>query len=139
MKIRTPAEACATLAALIVAADDQGTLEEREYLYEKVAALPIFEGLDRAQFSQLMSDTTAGLHASFASEGRLMSSEDVGRVVQMIRDALPADRRVEVLEAAVGLARTDGVVSLEALLLQRLCEGLDIDPESRDRLLGSLA
>jgi tellurite resistance protein len=139
MKIETPAEACATLAAMIVAADDVGTLEERDFLFEKVAALPIFAGLDQAQFTKLMADTTAALHASFPTEGKRMSSEAVGRVVEMIRGALPPERRVQVLEAAVGLAQSDGVVSLEALLLQRVCEGLELDPETSRRLLGHLA
>jgi len=139
MKIDTAAEACAALAVMIVAADELGTIEERDFLFEKVATLPIFGGLDRAQFTKLMADTTAGLYASLATGGDRLSSEAVGRVVQMICDALPLDRRVEALEAAVGLAQSDGIVSLEALLLQRLCEGLEIDPESMSRLLGHLA
>jgi hypothetical protein len=72
-------------------------------------------------------------------DGNRMASDGVGRLVDMIRDALPADRRAEALEAAVGLARSDGVVSVEALLLQRLCEGLEIDADSSNRLLGRLA
>lgn len=139
MKIDTAAEACAALAVMIVAADERGTFEERDFLFEKVAALPIFRGLDQGQFTKLMADTTTGLHGSFATDGLRISSEGTGRVVQMIREALPPEWRVQALEAAVGLAQSDGVVSLEALLLQRLCEGLEIDAESTRRLLGPLA
>ena len=138
LRIDTAAEACAALAVMIVGADELGTLEERDYLFDKVAGLPIFGGIDRGKFAKLMADTTAGLYASPAG-GQRMSSEDVGRVVLMIREALPPEQRVEVLEVAVGLAQADGVVSLEALLLQRLCEGLEIDPEATGRLLGPLA
>ena len=139
MKIETPAEACAALAAIIVGADDLGTREERQFLFENVRALPMFEGLDQVQFSKLMADTTADLYDSMPTEGAHIRSDGVGRLVDMIRDALPADRRAEALEAAVGLARSDGVTSVEALLLQRLCEGLGIDAESSSRLLGRLA
>jgi len=139
MKIESPAEACAALAAIIVAADELGTNEERTFLFETIGALPIFEGLDRTQFTELMAATTARLYASFPTDGGRMSSDGVGRLVDMIRDALPADRRAEALEAAVGLARSDGVVSVEALLLQRLCEGLELDDDSSRRLLGRLA
>jgi len=138
MRIETAAEACAALAVMIVAADEQGTLAERDFLYASVAALPIFGGLDQAQFAKLMADTTAGMYASFTTDGSRISSDGVGQVVQMIREALPPEGRVEALEAAVGLAQCDGVVSLEALLLQRLCEGLEIDPESTSRLLEPL-
>jgi hypothetical protein len=139
LRIDTAAEACAALAVMIVGADDLGTLEERDFLFDRVAGLPIFGGIDRAQFAQLMADTTAGLYATPTAGGQRMSSEDVGQVVLMIREALPPAQRVEALEVAVGLAQVDGVVSLEALLLQRLCEGLEIDPESTGRLLGPLA
>jgi hypothetical protein len=67
-----------------------------------------------------------------------VSPDGVGRLVDMIRDALPAGRRVEALEAAVGLAKAGGVASVEALLLQRLCEGLEIDADATARLLGRL-
>ena len=139
MRIETPAEACAALAAIIVAADELGTSEERKFLFETVRALPIFQGLDQRQFSQLMADTTARLYDSLPTEGARVSSEGVGRLVDMIRDALPAERRAEALEAAVGLAKSDGVASVEALLLQRLCEGLDLDANDSKKLLGRLA
>ncbi|MGE0159908.1 MAG: TerB family tellurite resistance protein [Gemmatimonadales bacterium] len=139
MKIDSPAEACAALAAIIVAADELGTTEERKFLFETVRALPIFQGLDHGQFKKLMSDTTEELYASFPMDGARVSSDGVGRLVDMIRDALPAERRAEALEAAVGLARSDGVTSVEALLLQRLCEGLDLDAAAASRLLGRIA
>jgi tellurite resistance protein len=139
MKIESPAEACAALAAIIVAADEVGTNEERTFLFETMGALPVFQGLDRAQFTELMATTTARLYESFPADGGRVSSDGVGHLVDMIRDALPADRRAEALEAAVGLARSDGVASVEALLLQRLCEGLDLDADSSKRLLGRLA
>jgi uncharacterized tellurite resistance protein B-like protein len=138
-KIESAAEACAALAVVIVAADELGTDEERDFLFETVAALPIFKELDREQFRKLITDTTERLYASLPTEGSRLSSEGVGRLVGMIREALPADQRVEALEAAVGLARSDGVASVEALLLQRLCEGLEIDPEAERRLREMLA
>jgi len=136
MKIETAAEACAALAAMIVAADELGTDAERQFLFDTVAALPIFAGLDQVQFSRLMSTTTEDLYASFAFEGTRMASDDVGRLVGMICDALPEDQRAQALEAAVGLARVDGMVSVEALLLQRICEGLELDHEAARRLIG---
>ena len=139
MKIETPAEACAALAAIIVAADELGTIEERSFLFDTVRTLPIFQGLDQRQFSQLMADTTARLYDSLPMDGAHVSPEGVGRLVDLIRDALPAERRAEALEAAVGLAKSDGVESVEALLLQRLCEGLELDDDSSRRVLGRLA
>ena len=139
MKIETAAEACAALAVMIVAADELGTTEEREFLFDTVATLPPFVGLDRTQFMKLMADTTASMYTSLDVDGTRISSSAIGDCVRLIRDALPAHQRVEALEAAVGLAQADGVVSVEALLLQRLCEGLEIDDQSMELLLRPFA
>lgn len=135
MRIETAAEACAALAVMIVAADQLGTDEERRFLFEDVAALPIFGGLDQGQFRKLMADAADGVYSSLPMEGNRISSDGVGHLVRQIREALPQSQRIEALEAAVGLARSDGITSVEALLLQRLCEQLEIDPESTSRLL----
>jgi tellurite resistance protein len=138
MKIETAAEACAALAVMIVAADELGTDEERQFLFQSVKALPIFADLDGSEFMALIADTTEALYASLPTDGGRLSSDGVGQLVGMIRDALPAEQRVQALEAAVGLARSDGIVSGEALLLQRLCEGLDIAEDVKGRLLGEI-
>ena len=138
MKIESAAEACAALAVMIVAADEVGTDEERQFLFSTVKALPMFEQLSGSEFMALMADTTEKLYASLPTAGGRLSSDGIGQLVEMICEALPEDQRVEALEAAVGLAQADGVASGEALLLQRLCEGLEIDAEATERLLGSL-
>ncbi len=139
MKIETPAEACAALAVMMVAADELGTDEERQFLFQTVAALPMFEDLDGSEFMALIADTTAALYSTLPTAGGRLSPDGVGQLVEMICAALPADQRVEALEAAVGLAAADGIVSGEALLLQRLCEGLEIDDGVKARLLGGMS
>jgi hypothetical protein len=89
MRIETPAEACAALAAIIVAADELGTTEERTFLFETIGALPIFEGLDRTQFTELMAATTAGLYDSVPTDGGRMSSEGVGPVATTVHRRPP--------------------------------------------------
>lgn len=135
MKIETPAEACAALAVMIVAADEVGTVEEREFLFETVRSLPMFEGMDRAGFTDFVTSMTQRMFTSLPMQGSRISSDGVRDLLGMIREALPAERRVEALEVAVGLAQADGVECVEALLLQRLCEELEIGSEAAQRLL----
>jgi tellurite resistance protein len=139
MRIETPAEACAALAVLIVGADEVGTSEEGQFLFETVASLPIFEGLNRAQFTRLMADATEGVWSSVPIEGSRLSEDGVSEVLGRICEALPAELRTEAFEGAVGLARADGISDEEALLLERLCEGLEIDPDLARELLNPQA
>jgi tellurite resistance protein len=127
-KIETPAEACAALALLVAGADDVGTMEEGRFLFDTIANLPMFAGLDHDGFGQLMSDTAEWVWTSYASDDNLISDEGLAELLDMICGALPQELRVETLQAAVGLARSDGMVEPEKVLLQRLCDGLEIDP-----------
>ena len=126
--VETPADACAALAVLIVGADEIGTTEESEFLFGTMAALPIFAGLDQTQFAKLMVDATDWVWSSFPTEGSRVTEEGVSDLLRLICGALPPETRVDVFRAAVGLAQSDEMSSEEELLLERLRDGLEIDP-----------
>jgi tellurite resistance protein len=128
MKLDTPARACAAMAVLIAGADEVGTMEESRFLFETVAAQPVFVDLDRAGFKKLMEETTEWIWSSFPTEGGHVAEEGVTQIVGLISRALPVEHREDALKAAVGLARADGITSEEESLLARLCIGLEVDP-----------
>lgn len=128
MKLDTPAQACAAMAVLIAGADEIGTMEESRFLFETVAAQPVFAGLDHSGFRKLMEDTTTWIWSSFPTEGGHVADEGVTAIVDLISSALPVEHRESALRTAVGLARADGVTAEEESLLVRLCTGLDVDP-----------
>lgn len=127
MKLETPAEACAALAVLIAGADSVGTLDEGRYLYDRIAAMPVFAGLDRERFTGLMDEATEWVWSTFPTAGGTLTDDGVADLVNRIGLALPRDMRVDTLRAAVGLARADGMAPEEEALLGRLCEGLEVD------------
>jgi hypothetical protein len=135
MRIETPADACAALAVLIAGADEIGTMEEGRFLHDTVAALPMFSALDRVQFAKLMADAAEAVSSSFPMDGHRLSEEGVSDLLARICDALPPELRVETFRAAVGLARSDGMSNEEALLLERVREGLEIEPGLARELL----
>jgi tellurite resistance protein len=127
MGVETPAEACAALAVLIAGADEIGTMEESRFMFETVAAMPVFEGLGRAQFSKLMEETTDWVWSTFPVEGGRVTDAGVGDLLGLICKALPKEMRGDALKAAVGLAMADGMAEGEQNLLGRLCDGLEVD------------
>jgi len=127
-RIQTPADACAVLALLVVGADDVGTMAEGRFLFDTIASLPMFEGMDHSGFGALMAETTEWVWSSYASDENKISDEGIEELLDMVCAALPEDLRAETLRAAVGLAKADDMVEPETRLLERLCEGLDIDP-----------
>jgi len=127
-KIQTPAEACAALAALVVGADDVGTMAEGRYLFDTIAHLPVFEGMDTRSFGGLMAETAEWIWSSYATDGGHISDVDLTELLDMICLALPREVRAVTLRAVIGLAKADGMVEPEEQLLRRLCDGLGLDP-----------
>jgi tellurite resistance protein len=127
MKLETPAEACAALAVLIAGADSVGTTEEGRYLYDRIAPMPVFGGIDRERFTKLMDEMTEWVWDSFPTDGGRMTDDGVAQLVDRIAAALPRDMRLDTLKAALGLARADGMAPEEEALLGRLCAGLEVD------------
>ena len=82
MKIETPAEACACLAVLIAGADEVGTMEERRFLFENIAALPVFADFDQPQFSKLMEDATDWVWSEFPTDGGHITDDGVTKLVE---------------------------------------------------------
>jgi len=126
-RIKTPADACAALAVLIVGADDVGTMAEGRYLFDTIAHLPVFEGMDTVGFGGLMAETAEWIWSTYAADNHL-TDEGLTELLDMICLALPREVRAVTLRAVVGLAKTDGMVEPEELLLRRLCDGLGLDP-----------
>jgi tellurite resistance protein len=125
-RIRTPADACAALAVLVVGADDVGTMAEGKYLFDTIAHLPVFEGMDTVGFGGLLAETAEWIWSSYAADNHI-SDEGLTELLDMVCLALPREVRAVTLRAVVGLAKADGMVEPEEALLRRLCDGLGLD------------
>jgi tellurite resistance protein len=136
MMLKTPADACAALAVLVAGADGIGTAEEGQHLYETLATLSVFDGLDRAGMSQLMANATEWVWSNFPTRESRLTEEGASELLGRICEALPGDLAAEAFRAAVELARSDGMSFEERELLGQLQASLEIDPESAREVLG---
>ena len=129
MNIDTSADAFAALAALVVGADAVGTFTERRFLFESMRAMDVFEDLDRAAFTQLISDRTADVCAAYPSPDGQIPEDGLRAVLGLIAAQLDPALRIEAFRMACGLARSDGMDPREDELLERVRDGLGIDRE----------
>jgi len=136
MKIETPADAFAALAVLVVGADQVGSFEERRFLFERLSAHSVFGDLDGEAFAALVGETTEQLHTSLPTADGRVTDEGVSRAVGMIAGALTPELCTDAFRMAVDLARIDGMVRPEEAMLERVRDGLGIDPTTAAALLG---
>ncbi len=88
----------------------------------------MFDELDETRVAELMADAIEWVWSSFPHDGSRMTDEGVSDLLGLICEAIPRELRAEPFRAAVGLAQSDGISPEEGLLLERLCDGLEIDP-----------
>jgi hypothetical protein len=136
IEFNTPAEAFIAVAWAVCTADKCGTKEERDYLYEQVRHLDIFEHCDRVEFGNLMGLAYNKIFHTLPCEESALTDEGIECLIQAVNKILTPNQRVEVFRMACGLAGADTVSEREGALLERLRDGFWIDPEVAKGILG---
>ena len=137
MVIETRAGAFAAVATLVVGADRMATMEERGFIFGKMAALTAFKNMEDDAFLQLLTDATEEVCTSFPCEDGRVTDEGVSEVLAVVSEVLTPEQRKDAFRMAVDLARADGMVSEEQTLLDQLRDGLGIDKETARQLISS--
>ncbi len=120
------AEAFASVAIVVVAADNVGSREEQVVLFEKVKHLDIFSAYDEAGFMALLGHVTEKVYSALPTADLFITEAGLVILCQAVCDVLDADLRLEAYSMAVGLIRSDESTKEEMALLAGLHEGLDL-------------
>ena len=139
MIIETPAGAFAAVATLVVGADRMATEEERDFIFGRMTALKVFKDLNGGEFKRLLADTSEEVCTSFPCEDGRVTDDGVDECLHVVTRFLTPELRTEAFRMAIDLARTDGMVVEEHVLLQQLRDGLGIDEATANQLLGMRA
>jgi hypothetical protein len=89
--------------ALVIGADQQGSLAERDYLRTEVRGLPLFAGMETADFDKMLGDVTDRLFTAGA-----LAPDQVEAVVAAAGAVLGAEHRAAAVRCATDLCAIDG-------------------------------
>jgi len=120
MQIETNAEAFACLAVMMAGADGIGTTEESHFLFDTLAELPVFEGLDQAEFTMVLSEANRRVYGFAKPDDGRITEEGVSDILGRVRDALSPELRAEAVQMALDLARSDEMSPEEEALMERV-------------------
>ena len=137
MTIETRAGAFAAVATLVVGADRMATMEERGFIFGKMAGLTAFKNMEDDAFMQLLSDATEEVCTSFPCEDGRVTDQGVSEVLAVVSEVLTPEQRKDAFRMAVELARSDGMVTEEQTLLDQLRDGLGIDKETASQVISA--
>jgi len=131
-----PVEAFVAIASVLIAADKVGTLEERDYLFNKLHSMDLFSGYDRNAFSSLLGEVTSKVWDSLPTENHTLTPSGFETLVVAVDAALPANYKADAYKMAWGLVCCDGGCDDERELLEKIRQGLKIDEKLARSLQG---
>jgi hypothetical protein len=113
-------EAFLAVLTLVAGADDMGSLEERDFLLQKVKGIPIFGNPSSADFSKLLGKVTDVVYSQLPQDDGAISAAGIDTLLAAVRSALSADLRKTLIATATELASTDGGDGKEDALLTKI-------------------
>lgn len=113
-------EAFLSVLAVVVGADNVGSLAERNFLFEKVKSLPTFGNLSLPDFSKLLGAVTDKVYSALPQADGVITSAGIDELLTAAKSQLSPELRQLALKAVAELAESDETSAAEATLLSRI-------------------
>ena len=117
-------EAFLAVLAVVLGADNVGSLEERDMLFKKVKAIPLFGNPSQAEFSKLLGKVTDAVYSELPMQDGAISAAGIDALLVEAKKALSPDLRKTLIATASELVDTDGAEAQEKALVEKIRRGL---------------
>jgi hypothetical protein len=124
VKFANASEAFLSVLTLVAGADQSGSLEERDFLFNKVKGLPLFGNPSTADFSKLLGKVTDAVYSGVAQQDGEFTAAGVDALLGEVKKTLSADQRKSLVQIAGELSGSDGADASEAALLDKIRRAL---------------
>ena len=117
-------DAFLSVLALVVGADQVGSLEERDFLFKQVKGVAIFGNPSAAEFSKLLGKVTDSVYSGVPQKDGEFTAAGIDSLLAEVRKTLNPDLRKQLLQIAVELGSADGADARESALLAQIRRAL---------------
>jgi hypothetical protein len=124
LKFEKNTEAFLAVLAVVIGADDAGSLEERDFLFNKVKSIPVFGNPSSQDFSKLLGKVTDAVYTQLPQADGAISAAGIDALLAAAKDALSPDLRQTLIATAAELIDADGAEASETALLDRIRRAL---------------
>jgi hypothetical protein len=124
VKFANDSEAFLSVLSLVAGADQSGSLEERDFLFNKVKGLAIFGNPSTADFSKLLGKVTDAVYEGVAQQDGEFTAAGIDALLVQVKSTLNPDLRKSLVQISTELCGTDGADSSEAALLDKIRRAL---------------
>ena len=123
-KFANDSEAFLSVLTLVAGADQSGSLEERDFLFNKVKGLAIFGNPSTADFSKLLGKVTDDVYSGVPQQDGEFTAAGIDSLLAEVKKTLSPDLRKSLVKIAGELGGADGADASEAALLDKIRRAL---------------
>jgi hypothetical protein len=124
LKFEKNTEAFLAVLAVVIGADDAGSLEERDFLFNKVKGISIFGNPASQDFSKLLGQVTDVVYTQLPQADGAITAAGIDSLLSAAKDALTPDLRKTLVATAAELIDADGADASEKALLDKIRRAL---------------
>jgi hypothetical protein len=124
IEFKKESEAFLAVLSLVAGADDSGSLEERDFLFNKVKGIAVFGNPDKAGFSKMMGSVNDALYTNVPNTDGAFTEAGIDAVLASAKKTLSADMRRTVVQLAGELSDADGADARETALVDKIRKAL---------------
>jgi hypothetical protein len=124
LKFEKNTEAFLAVLTVVIGADDAGSLEERDFLFQKVKTISIFGNPSQQDFSKLLGKVTDDVYTQLPQVDGAISDAGIDSLLSAAKDALTPDLRKTLVATATELVDADGAAASEKSLLDKIRRAL---------------
>ena len=120
IKFEKNTEAFLAVLTVVIGADNAGSLEERDFLFNKVKGISIFGNPSPQEFSKLLGKVTDAVYTQLPQVDGALSPAGVDSLLGEARNALTPELRKTLVATAGELIDADGAEASEKALLEKI-------------------
>lgn len=120
LQFETSNEAFLSVLAVVVGADQVGSVAERDFLFEKVRSLPNFGNSTLPEFRELLGQVTDKVYSALPQAEGAITSAGLDELLAAAKSKLSPELQKTLVRTAAQLCETDETNATEASLLSRI-------------------
>jgi len=124
VKFANDSEAFLAVLTLVAGADQSGSLEERDFLFNKVKGLALFGNPSTADFSKLLGKVTDAVYSGVPQADGEFTAAGIDALLADVKKMLSPELRKSLVRIAGELSDSDGTGASEVALLDKVCRAL---------------
>lgn len=113
-------EAFLAVLGEVIGADSVGSLEERDFLFQRVQELELFSDVAAGEFNKLLGSVSGKVYESLPSEDGLLTAAATDALLDAAAKRLSPSLRRQLVELSTELSGSDGEDATETALLAQI-------------------